>query len=178
LAREFYPDNPEPLPDFLYEPVVGRGLLESALAQPRQSFAGRYLYRTIYDKSAALFYSVVNNHSLVDGNKRLALATVGVFLAFNRYLFYPSRDEAVEFALRVADKDRRPSRDEISRWFRRHSVSFSKYGAMSKAKQRSWQGVTRGALVIVDRMRRLMELHLSELKDKIDPRRDNAQSAD
>jgi len=64
----------------------GKGLLASALAQPRQTFNGRYLYRTIFDKAAILLSSMIKDHPFVDGNKRMALTTVSVFLTLNRYL--------------------------------------------------------------------------------------------
>jgi len=73
----------------------GKGLLESALFQPAQTFDGRFLYRTIFDKAAVLLCSVIKNHSLVDGNKRTALTTMGVFLALNGYFFEAPTDEAV-----------------------------------------------------------------------------------
>ena len=102
----------------------GRGLLESALGQPRQTFQGRYLYRTIFDKAAALFHSLIKNHPLLDGNKRLALAAVAVFLHLNGYMFYVTKDEAVTFSLALAadegDIDLRP----ISRWFRRNTLNL------------------------------------------------------
>ncbi|MBI4201014.1 MAG: type II toxin-antitoxin system death-on-curing family toxin [Chloroflexi bacterium] len=99
----------------------GRGLLESALAQPQQQFAGRYLYRTIYDKAAALFRSIILNHPLLDGNKRTALASVTVFLLLNGAVFNAPRGEAVDFALRVAKGGSSVSWMEVSRWLRRNS---------------------------------------------------------
>lgn len=102
----------------------GRGLLESALAQPQQQFAGRYLYRTIYDKAAALFRSLILNHPLMDGNKRLALTSVGVFLTVNKVMFHAPRDEAVSFALRVAAADPDVPLKEISSWLRRYSIGI------------------------------------------------------
>lgn len=50
----------------------GGGLLDSALALPRQTFGGRALYPRIYDKAGALLRSLIKNHPLVDGNKRMA----------------------------------------------------------------------------------------------------------
>ena len=45
--------------------VVGirdKGILESALAQPKMSYAGEALYLTLIDKVAALGFSLINNH--------------------------------------------------------------------------------------------------------------------
>ena len=47
------------------------GALESALAQPQMTFDGVDLYPTLVDKTAALGFSLINNHPFVDGNKRV-----------------------------------------------------------------------------------------------------------
>lgn len=122
----------------------GRGLLESALAQPQQAFGGRYLYPTIYDKAAALFRSLILNHPLVDGNKRLALSSVAVFLSLNNVVFYVPRGEAVAFALRVAAGEPNIPVEEISGWLRRHSISFAAFSAMSDAELTRWWISSRG----------------------------------
>ncbi len=48
--------------------------LESALAQPRQTFAGDDLYPSLVEKAATLGYLLIQNHPFVDGNKRLGHA--------------------------------------------------------------------------------------------------------
>jgi len=73
----------------------GKGLLEGALAEPQQTYEGRYLNRTIHQKAAVLFRSLVKNHPLIDGNKRLALSSLAVFMSMNDYLFFAPRDDAV-----------------------------------------------------------------------------------
>ena len=105
--------------------AYGRGLLESALAEPAQTFEGRWLHRNIFDKAAALFRSIIKNHPLLDGNKRLALTALTVFLGLNGYLLYVPRDEAVAFSLRVASHEGDFDSKIISSWVRRHSVSLS-----------------------------------------------------
>ena len=73
----------------------------------------------------------MKNHSLVDGNKRLALTALAVFLSLNNYLFYAPRGEAVTFTLRVASSEGDLHWKEISKWVRRHSISFDRFLAMS-----------------------------------------------
>ena len=70
-------------PNFQYLGAQGIGALESALAQPQQTFDGRYLYRSIFEKAAALIWSITKNHPFVDGNKRVTLVTGFSFLAVN-----------------------------------------------------------------------------------------------
>jgi death on curing protein len=50
--------------------------LESALAQPRMSYADQELYPTLIEKVAALAFSLINNHPFVDGNKRIGHAAI------------------------------------------------------------------------------------------------------
>ena len=64
-------------------PVRDIGLLDSATARPRSSAFGEDAYPTITLKAAALLHSLVNNHALVDGNKRLAWLATVVFLDLN-----------------------------------------------------------------------------------------------
>lgn len=45
--------------------------LESAVAQPRATFAGADLHPTLTGKAAALACSLALNHPFVDGNKRV-----------------------------------------------------------------------------------------------------------
>ena len=59
-------------------PVRDVGLLESAAARPRTSLWGGDAYPTLGSKAAALLDSLVNNHALVDGNKRRAAALLGI----------------------------------------------------------------------------------------------------
>ena len=57
--------------DLAVGPVRDLGLLDSALHRPTATLWGRDAYATIDEKAAALLDSLVRNHPLVDGNKRL-----------------------------------------------------------------------------------------------------------
>jgi death-on-curing protein len=59
------------------------GLLDSAVHRPSAGYAGQDAYPTLAAKAAALLHSVVMNHALVDGNKRLAWLGCVVFLDLN-----------------------------------------------------------------------------------------------
>ncbi len=59
------------------------GLIESALVRPQSSAFGEDAYTTLDEKAAAMLQSIVGNHGLVDGNKRLGLACISVFLTMN-----------------------------------------------------------------------------------------------
>jgi death-on-curing protein len=73
--------------------------LESAVAQPRMTFSGENLYPTIVEKASALGFSLIRNHPVVDGNKRIGHAAVEVFLILNGYEIDASVDEQEQIIL-------------------------------------------------------------------------------
>ena len=64
-------------------PVRDLGLLDSAVNRPRSSAFGEDAYAEFELKAAALLHSMVKNHALVDGNKRLAWLSTVVFCDLN-----------------------------------------------------------------------------------------------
>ena len=78
------------------------GLLESALAQPFQTFGDAELYPTFAEKAARYAYGIARNHPFLDGNKRAATACMGAFLRINGSSFKPRADELLETMLGVA----------------------------------------------------------------------------
>jgi death on curing protein len=78
------------------------GLLGSALARPQASAIGVDAYTTAHAKAAALLHSIVTNHALVDGNKRLALAGVIAFCGVNGWRLTMTNDEAYDVVIAVA----------------------------------------------------------------------------
>jgi len=78
------------------------GLLESAAARPRTELFGEPVYPTVALKAAALTLSLVGNHALVDGNKRLGLAGLIAFLGVNGYRLQCSNDEAHDLIVIIA----------------------------------------------------------------------------
>ncbi len=78
------------------------GALESALAQPRQSFSGQDLYPDLPAKAAALCFSLVLNHPFVDGNKRIGHAAMETFLMVNGHELHASLDEQERVMLDLA----------------------------------------------------------------------------
>lgn len=63
--------------------ILNEGLLRSALEMPKARFNGQDLHRTIFDKTAAYLFHLIQNYPFVDGNKRTASMTAMVFFASN-----------------------------------------------------------------------------------------------
>lgn len=78
------------------------GLLEAAVARPRASAFGDDAYPSLHDKGSALLHSIVRNHGLVDGNKRLGLAAVIAFYGMNGFRLTLTNDEAFDLVMAVA----------------------------------------------------------------------------
>lgn len=77
------------------------GLLDSALARPQNSFAYN-ANSSIAELAAAYAFGLAKNHAFVDGNKRAAFLSIGLFLAINGYRLTASPADAIQTMLRLA----------------------------------------------------------------------------
>lgn len=94
LARMLLGDPP---------PIRDIGLLGSAESRPQTTAFGADAYSDLWTKAAALLQSVVNNHALVDGNKRLGWLATAVFLEINGVpVVQVSNDGVYDLVLGVA----------------------------------------------------------------------------
>lgn len=95
------------------------GALQSAVARPRSGFGDEEFYGTVSEKAAALLHSLLDNHPFVDGNKRTAITSAGLFLEYNGRAFTATNEELEQFTRSVVTDD--PTVDETARWIRAHS---------------------------------------------------------
>ena len=80
-------------------------LLTSALEAPFASFGGKELYPTLEEKAARLCHSLISNHPFADGNKRIGMFLMLIFLKVNgRYPAFSSADvERIGLALAAGE---------------------------------------------------------------------------
>ncbi|MBK8462058.1 MAG: type II toxin-antitoxin system death-on-curing family toxin [Nigerium sp.] len=83
-------------------PLRDIGLLDSAVHRPRVTVFGRDAYAGLDTKAAVLLESVVRNHALVDGNKRLGWLAVVVFYGLNDVVLDAPDDEAYDLVIAMA----------------------------------------------------------------------------
>jgi len=88
-------------------PVRDVGLLESAVARPATTLMGQDAYPSLELKAAALMHSIVCNHALFDGNKRLGWIACVVFVGFNDARVAITQDEAFDLTMAVASGELR-----------------------------------------------------------------------
>ncbi len=104
LARVLLGDPP---------PIRDVGLLGSAAARPQTTAFGDDAYPDVLTKAAALLQSIVNNHPLVDGNKRLGWLAAAVFLELNGIkASLAANDDVYEFVMWIASSN--PDLDGIT----------------------------------------------------------------
>lgn len=97
--------------------VRDTGLLLSALGRPHTTLFGRDAYPTLPLQTAALMDSIVNNHPMVDGNKRSSWFAANLFVELNGFEFVVSQDEAFTFILDVATGDN--DLERLAEWIER-----------------------------------------------------------
>lgn len=99
-------------------PIRDVGLLGSAVARPQTTAFGEDAYPDIWTKAAALLHSIVKNHSLVDGNKRLGWLATAVFLEINGVeISRASNDDVYDLVIDIAAGQ--PTVDAIAERLRR-----------------------------------------------------------
>ena len=118
---------------FIYEDQIRRyggaygvrdlSLLSSAAHVPQAAFEKKYLHKTIPEMAAAYAFHLCSNHALIDGNKRVALASALVFLDINGFDFNCSEDDIYRIMMDVAES--KMNKAELTKIFTRYSEQRS-----------------------------------------------------
>lgn len=94
-------------------------LIHAVVELPKQSAFGSELYPAIFVKSAVYVRNIVMIHPFVDGNKRTAMVSAGVFLEDNGYMLTATDTQLEDFAVSVATQSLEIS--DIARWLEKNS---------------------------------------------------------
>ncbi len=95
-------------------------LLESAISNPFQSFAGQDVYPSIQQKAARLGFGLVKNHAFIDGNKRIGAHAMLVFLALNKIELNYTQKELSDIILEIASDKK--GFDDLCKWIILHQA--------------------------------------------------------
>ena len=98
--------------------VRDNGLLESAQYRPETGH-----YKDLAEMAAALFVSLIMNHPVVDGNKRVAFFATDVFLRMNGYKLKVDANNAHRFLIGLLENNC-CSFDQLLPWIRKHAVKI------------------------------------------------------
>ena len=110
LAQEIMSFN-EPIPDFK---TRFPNILESCIAVPFQAFQEKSFYPGLIDKAAILFYLLIKNHPFQNGNKRIAMTTLFVFLHKNKKWIKVDTQELYNFTMWIAESPAKYKDDTLS----------------------------------------------------------------
>lgn len=100
------------------EGLRDEGLLDSALNAPFQSFGGVDAYPSLQQKGASLGFGLIKNHAFIDGNKRIGVHAMLVFLSLNGIELNYSQEELSDTILGVASGEL--SFEDLLRWIIKH----------------------------------------------------------
>lgn len=123
LAKEMLSLD-EPIPDFA---TRFPNKLESCLATPFQSFSKRSLYPSLVSRASILFYLMIKNHPFQNGNKRIAITTLFVYLYKNRKWIEVDSQELYNFTVWIAQSPPRLKEEvvkAIEKFLRLHLVNI------------------------------------------------------
>lgn len=99
--------------------VRDNGLLDMALHAPFQTFESTELYPSIQNKAARLCFSIISNHPFIDGNKRIGILAMLVFMDVNQLEVNCSNQDIIELGLGAASG--KYNTDFITDWIIAHS---------------------------------------------------------
>lgn len=99
--------------------IRDEGLLDSALAQPLMTMDGNYLHQDIIAMAAAYCFHLCQNHAFLDGNKRIALVAMDVFLQINGWKLTAEEKDIFIIILNLAASQ--ISKQQLTEWLRNNT---------------------------------------------------------
>ena len=99
--------------------IRDKNLLEMSVNAPFQTFGGVDLYPTIIEKAAHLTYSLIKNHPFLDGNKRIGVTVMIIFLKANGIEITCTNEELATLGWGLADST--ISKADLVEWIIAHS---------------------------------------------------------
>jgi len=103
--------------------TVNDDSLESTVARPQQLLHYGNPEPSLFDLAASYGHGFAKNHCFSDGNKRISLASMDVFLQLNGYELTASEVEAVDTIQRLAASEM--SEDVLSSWIEKNSEIYT-----------------------------------------------------
>lgn len=97
------------------------GLLSSAVNRPQQHLAYSDAKPDVFDLAAIYAEGIARNHAFVDGNKRTAFATAGIFLELNGHVLNVERNNEQQTLFENIAQGG-VTRQELAQWYRKNTT--------------------------------------------------------
>jgi death-on-curing protein len=98
------------------------GGLESAIARPFQTYGGKYLYTSTFERAAAIGESIIMNHPFVDGNKRTGYVLMETRLRLEAIKINAADEELYSFVINISTGT--IHFDEIVSWLKENTTTL------------------------------------------------------
>ncbi len=129
LAVALFDTKDDPIAQFSEHEL---SLLDSTLNNPKQTFGGRELYPALTEKAAILYYGLIKNHPFKNGNKRIATASLLMFLYINDFWLKGKKEDIENYLVDMAIKtsnSKPQGKDlilsELENWLKSHIVKLA-----------------------------------------------------
>ena len=96
------------------------GALESSIYHAFATFDGKDLYPSLEEKAARQAYGIIRSHPFTDGNKRVGLLVMLVFLEINGITLQYSQEELIDLGFTIASGQKDDK--SIHKWIKDHSL--------------------------------------------------------
>ena len=100
--------------------IRDEALLDSAINAPFQSFDGVDAFPSLQQKAARLGYGLIKNHAFIDGNKRIGVHCMLVFLSLNGIELDYTQSELYTVILDIASG--KQSFEDLLKWIIEHQI--------------------------------------------------------
>jgi death-on-curing protein len=103
--------------------IRDENLLDSALEQPKATFDEKYLHDSIIKMAAAYGYHLCRNHPFVDGNKRIALVAMDIFLQRNGFEIIANEKDTYNLIMELASG--KLSKESLANWLENNTSALT-----------------------------------------------------
>ena len=100
--------------------IRDEGMLDSALAAPFAAFGDEEFFSSVEEKAARLAIGLVNNHPMIDGNKRIGAHAMLLTLRLNDVMLRYSQKELSDLFLSIASGE--SGYEALLEWIRDHKI--------------------------------------------------------
>lgn len=127
MLAEAFKEDGEPIPPFS---SASEHDIDACIKAPQSEYFGEEQYPTLASKSAILFYTLNKKHLFPNGNKRISVACLIIFLFLNDKEIKVGPDALTEKALWLAQTTQGHSfediKNELENWIEAHINDIEK----------------------------------------------------